>query len=556
MTRSLFCALFITLALSHSASAQEKKESQAPISQRYKLSINTDFKAQLKDEIVPIQSKMAVIYENKQRGNSVDIWVHGFKLALKVNDSQQFDMVLDKDSLVEGEGEEATKLNYEDGDDDTKNAMDILRARLAEVALDKQGKESSRSFTKKTTELMNVRSMLLGVRWFHPQYPVKSEFVEEREFDMNEGGPIKGPLTFKTIPGKKSENTVVKLSGVMTKEKAQSETAKFSNIKYVFSGTQVFDKKRKIWIRGETTVKASFTMKSAEGLSQVTGVLKLKLTPLKDGELFGEGDKNSRKRELKGVVHSYKVTVNTAQTIDYLGQKFPINVATDLRYDNELRAGKSLTISLKKLYLLAYQNGKETIFFNMNRDLFQSRQGGQEIDSNYSDANENQRAILAKLFRSKFATIELSENGSELKRVLYNKVNGRELFGNLIHNIRWFHVSSPRKDSWTEERTFDLGRGGVLSGPLTYTKLKKDSNSNITRVKVSGTLTRAKVRTKKATLLDVKYSVEGTQSYDEKKKIWIKGAHTVKVSYTALIGIKQMKTSGTITLTLSMPEKK
>lgn len=565
MKKRYLFSLALCLSMFSQSHGQDKEAIGKPETVNYLISIDSDLKLNNagKDNLLKVKTR--VRYQNARRANKLVVYLQNLWIRGEAGKRELMFMELNKDLLRIKDGGEVIELKPGDAKEFNEIFTSMTKPAGA-VTLDKNGKELSRKILQKSNDFINFNGILRNTRWFHPRHPTEKAWSETRDFDLGEGRNIRGPIKFTVLDKKDSNGHLqVKLTGVMTKKEAKSKDATYSNVKYIFDGQLSFNETRKIWVGGLTTVKVAYQVLTAQGLTNATGTMTLKhqLATKANSKTMKVPPKLEKAKKdaegavtVKGKLHSYKLFHRVLSNISVQGQDVLIKVNTDVRYDNIFTDKSALDLRLRTVKINATQNGKETMLFDVNKDLFHSRQGGRDDKFTYKDGSPGIRALLKQLFRSSYASIKLDKDGRELKRDLHNNVNGRALFSNMIFNVRWFHAGFPATKTWTEKRVFDLGRGGTISGPMTFTKQDRKEGDSFTTVKVAGTFTKAEAKTKQGTLKNIKYIFEGEQRYDEKRKIWVSGEHKVKVSYQILVGTTFAKSTGSMKLTLTMPKDK
>lgn len=253
--------------------------------------------------------------------------------------------------------------------------------------------------------------------------------------------------------------------------------------------------------------------------------------------------------------HSYQLTIDTKLNINASGQKITLDSPTIARYYNE-GSQSAYIVQLTDLIVTVKINGAENSHMEMSKKLFKIRQKGQEQSIPFDKANPQLQGILKANFHKVMATITADKEGKELTRKVQKADKTKTQFSGMVHNVRWFHVRFPADKTWTETRQFDLGKGGVITGPMTFTKQDKKDASGNTIVKMTGKMSKESIKTDNGNLTNVNYVFEGTQSYDEKRRIWVSGETKVTATYKMATPQGKADTSGTITLKLSMPKTK
>lgn len=253
--------------------------------------------------------------------------------------------------------------------------------------------------------------------------------------------------------------------------------------------------------------------------------------------------------------YSYQLTATHSQRLKFGESNILFELPTTLSYQNTFK-GRALSLHLNEYTFRSKRDGVEDFFMKMNKDLYLIRSNGKSQEKRYKDANEHTRGLLKSRFRDSYARLTLDKEGKELTRKVNDDGKGLFMLRNIIHNARWFHVRFSKEKTWKATRVFDLGRGGTITGPMTLTKQDKKDAAGNTIVKVSGVMTKAEAKTTQGTMKNIKYVVNGTQSYNEKLGIWIAGQSAIKTSYELVLPKASVKMTGTMKLTLTMPKAK
>ncbi|MDF1666649.1 MAG: hypothetical protein P1V97_33175 [Planctomycetota bacterium] len=562
MTKQLIVGLALCLSVYSQSHAQDNAATAQARKVNYLVTIDSDIKMKKAGKTNALKVRTRVHYSNIQLSEKIEVRLKKLWVQSDANKREVIFFELSKDVLkIRDAGE---LIEIKPGEEEELNEVFASFSKPAgTVTLDKNGAEVSRQASQEDNDFIGFNSILRNTRWFHPRHPIEKTWTETREFDMGEGRSIKGPITFTKLNKKNAKgHTEIKLSGIMTKKAAKTETATYSNVKYVFEGSQSFDEKRKIWVNGITKVKFSCQVLTAKGLFDTSGTMHLKLKIEKPGEkdtkplkAADPQKKPGQNTKAKKSTYSYKMRLKTDLTLVVGKQQIHLSTPSQFSYQNTVSNDKRI-VQLNEIVVSIVNNKKQTMYIKMNKDVYKAREGEKKHDFTYENASEIIRDILYSMFRVPIATITVDKTGRELKRKLAKDSRSPVKLSGMILNVRWFHAPFLDKKTWTETRTFDMGKGGGLTGPLTFTKQdKKDAQGN-TVVKVTGTIKKDKAQTQRGTLSNIVYVFEGTQSFDEKRKIWVSGITKVNVAYEMKTTTFTMKTTGTMTLKLSMAKAK
>jgi hypothetical protein len=163
----------------------------------------------------------------------------------------------------------------------TADAPEQLRQMLTEsfgpvlctVEVDDSGKETKRTVTDKPgTGLMIENGMVANGLLMHPPRPGAAEWKAEREVSMGEGGYATGELTYTPQPGGRVGEAVVKVAGVLKKDRhvPKGGMKVIKNARYVVSGTQTYSTTKGEWVAGKLMLEVTFDVEAAG----VTGTAK------------------------------------------------------------------------------------------------------------------------------------------------------------------------------------------------------------------------------------------------------------------------------------------
>ncbi|MDF1666729.1 MAG: hypothetical protein P1V97_33575, partial [Planctomycetota bacterium] len=529
----------------------------------YQLDVYTKLEQTIGKEKITVETPLSFRYDNIIDKNTVTVQFTDVLYINRINGAHNLLFKVNKEKTILFEaGKKPVVTLVDKVDPGTKAFMRIMfQTPLATIKVDKDGEELKRSLGPGAERGKTLDATIYNARWFHVRFAEAKNWVAVRTFDIGKGGTLSGPFTFTKLDKKDaSGNTVVKIAGEISKDKVISKRGEMKNLKYVFSGTQSFDETRRIWVSGQTEVKLSFEMDTKNGLAKIEGNMILILGPPRDPEEADEKKAPEPKKapamkpalDLTKALH-YQVTSKRVSRAQLGKDKADFLNELKVSYANQWqRSGISL-------YIVDYlqssaTNGTPSLYFKANQDLYHLR--GEEIDNRflYKETAGGTRVFLDSLFRSKYATVTVDRMGKEQKRQIHAQ-GGVRLFSSLIHNVRWFHPRYSSEKTWTENRVFECGEGTTISGPIKFTKLDKKDAAGNTVVTISGTMTKAEVKTSSSVWLDAKFVFEGKLSYDEKREIWVSGETRVKFSYKRAAGKDKIEDSGTETLTMKLTKK-
>ncbi|MDF1666648.1 MAG: hypothetical protein P1V97_33170, partial [Planctomycetota bacterium] len=229
--------------------------------------------------------------------------------------------------------------------------------------------------------------------------------------------------------------------------------------------------------------------------------------------------------------HSYELSVNTTMKYKAKGKEYLQYAPMTFHYDNE-HSGSNITVHFTEIDYILRENGKQALRLNMDKDHCYLEEPGKKQRFEYATASQGIRGLMDAIFRVPLAKITVDKEGKELTRKVSKESDQGKSFDATIHNARWFHPRfSATEKKWVLTRTFDIRNRGTLTGPFTYTKQDKKDAAGNTLVKFIGVLSKEAVDTERGKLKNLQYIIQGTQAYDEKRKIWVSGKTKVLFTY-------------------------
>lgn len=518
----------------------------------YKVSIRTKlkFKDQGKDQV--LYSPVSVKYVNDWAASTVTIRFSEVNYILSLNNNQSLLLSMDREQCyIEREGKREF-IPYQKATAGTKRMLDALfRSQLATVTVDKEGKELSRKLSNELDEGKAFDATIENVRWFHGRFAPTKTWVETKSFDITNKGSITGPLTFTKLDKKSPEGyTLVQVTGTISKDKVATQRGTISKAKYEFKGTRAYDEKRKIWVKGETAVTFSYQLMGVD----FNGTMMLDLDMDKQDpapKKKAEEKKPPLTIDIPSTTHSYKLFVNTSLKFKSGGQSISVDSPHNYQYDNTLSENR-LSVQFTEIIHRLIVNGAESLQMRLTKEGTVTKQRGQTTIEPYAKLDKGSKTLIDTLFKSPLARITLDKSGKEQNRKLNERSKVGAPFNATIYNVRWFHTSYPKEKAWTEDRTFDIGQSGVISGPFIFKKLDKKNAAGQTVVQVSASLSKDDIDTDRGQLKNAKYEFKGTQCYDETKKIWVSGECQVTLSYS----LRGTPIQGTMTLKMELVKGK
>jgi hypothetical protein len=229
--------------------------------------------------------------------------------------------------------------------------------------------------------------------------------------------------------------------------------------------------------------------------------------------------------------HSYKVTIASQMDMEAQGQKQKIDADTEIRYTWR-RNGKERTLIFDSFSVRAKNDGKEMMNTTMSREKIVNIKQGEKEEMTIEKAPEQVKKMLQDSFGAPVCQLQVDENGKELKR---ENVSGPDAMRfadqGMIANALLFHPPYPAgKEEWEADSEISMGNGGFAKGKLTY---KKIAGKEVQLVKVSGTLTKDSYRQlgTPVTFKDVRYVINGEETYDPARQEWTSGKLAIDASF-------------------------
>ncbi|MDF1667707.1 MAG: hypothetical protein P1V97_38575 [Planctomycetota bacterium] len=278
MNKPLFLGLNALFLLTFPAicSAQTSTESKT----KHKFSIAADIKLKLGTQNVQVQDFTSIWYQNTQKKSEVEVLVRQFGVRSLVNGSEKVNMSMSGKVIKSTQSGSTTETPLAKAPPAQQALMtDTFDKTLTKISVDEEGKELKRNIVagKGAIGIIKNGGIINNVRFFHPRFSKTKSWTSKRVYSLGNGQSISGDLKYEKQAEKDAAgNTVVKVSGVMTKESAQSGVT-MKNLKYVFAGSQSYDEARKVWTTGKISVKLTCDLVSQNGNGKATGSIVLTL---------------------------------------------------------------------------------------------------------------------------------------------------------------------------------------------------------------------------------------------------------------------------------------
>ncbi|MDF1664380.1 MAG: HEAT repeat domain-containing protein [Planctomycetota bacterium] len=522
----------------------------------YKFSVNTTLKIKSGNQLITVDSPNSFQYDNYKSKDGLVVQLNEIVNNLIINGAESLHMVLNKNGEITRQGGQTQFQTYQESNAKVKKRLDSLfRTHFAKITLDKEGKERTRKVTVAGEYGEHLDATIDNVRWFHPYFPAKNRWGAFRTFDIGNGGKLDAYFSYKRLGEKDAAgNSVIEVSADVSKDVISTNRGKLHKATYRISGVQSYDEKQKLWVSGKTKVTFSYTLNGVFMQGTMTLVLSKLAGPVKLTSMRPKAEKKLPDLKLDPATlskYSYQMSIDSDVTTMVNGQALKFVIPVKLRYENSVGA-KAVIVKLKDFKYQVNGNGRTNLYVEMDKDHIGFHNGGKKQIVPVAEADPKNKALLHNLFNVPFAQMTVDEEGKELTRKVNKKSEGGKAYDVTIHNVRWFHARFAASKNWVEKRTFDVTKGGTVSGDLTFTKLDEKDSLGHTVVKVTGVMTQDKTVSLRAELRKLKLSFVGKQSYDEKRKIWVSGQSQVQLSYQLVTPQGVFGTTGTMTLKLKL----
>jgi len=253
----------------------------------------------------------------------------------------------------------------------------------------------------------------------------------------------------------------------------------------------------------------------------------------------------------------YVLVSKLEQTIQEKKQK--IEAETEIGYTWK-SSDREKTLHWNSVKIKASADGKEVMNSFASAEKWVNIERGEATEVGIDDAPEKLKQMLKDSFTAPLCTIQIDENGKEVKRKLVAGPGAKEWVDNgVFENSLVFHPPFMRdQDKWEAPMAIPTGLAGSIKGDVTYKKL--DADKKRVKVSVAGELTADSVDVpgKGFSLNNAKYVIKGEQVFDLTQREWVSGKLTIEVSFELFAGKKQISTAtGTIEANMEMlPEKR
>lgn len=248
---------------------------------KYKYAIDSDIKMNVGAEKVNVGAKTEIHYENVKKATETAVTIHSMAVVSLVNGIENMNIHMAKKGMSLVQQGQKREIPYDKAPKQQQEMLDTFGSPIMKVTLDANGKETKRELVNKSQAAKNLQKdgMLKNARLFHPEFSSKKEWTAKREIAMGNGNLISGDLKYvKSDKPAANGNTVVKVSGTMVKKSMVNGGITMENIKYVVSGQEEYDPKKKIWVSGELKMVVSWDVKTPGGNGKASGTMTVTLT--------------------------------------------------------------------------------------------------------------------------------------------------------------------------------------------------------------------------------------------------------------------------------------
>jgi hypothetical protein len=230
-------------------------------------------------------------------------------------------------------------------------------------------------------------------------------------------------------------------------------------------------------------------------------------------------------------IHSFKLNLVSRMHLDVVGTTREITATTDVRYRWRCK-DRERTLSIDSLLITAEEDGREIMNTFMSREKFIDIKLGKTNEIVADNAPDQLKKILQESFGAPLCTLQIDEQGKEIKRTVVAGEGAKNLVDNgMIANALLFHPPFLRNSNdWSAETAMSMGHGGYARGSLNYKKQAGEQSRQT--CKVSGTLTNERFKQPETpvTTRNSRYVVTGNETFDPVLKEWISGKLTMEFS--------------------------
>ena len=256
-----------------------------------------------------------------------------------------------------------------------------------------------------------------------------------------------------------------------------------------------------------------------------------------------------------GAPRLFQMSIESNLEMDIQGQKQTTVADTQMKY-TWAQTGRERVLTFVWLRVKADVGGVTTMDATMSRDALVTVQQGQTEEVKFDAAPAELQLMLKDTFDVPMCTLEVDENGRELKRTITAPPGAQAMVDNgVLVNAILFHAPFMRDEQkWEADAEVSMGNGGFAKGPLTYEKIPGGEGGQ--KVKVTGVLTNDAFTAAGVTIKDAKYNVDGEQTYNPDVREYVAGTLNMDVSFTLeLPGNIVSNAKGTMVVKLKEPRE-
>lgn len=220
---------------------------------------------------------------------------------------------------------------------------------------------------------------------------------------------------------------------------------------------------------------------------------------------------------------AYKMTLDSKLLMDLGETKQAVDAFTEFEYTWQ-KTPTTRSLIIDGASIKAANNGKTAMSIFMNRQKMRQIQDGKTTEVPFDEAPPALQNALKDSFGVPLLELQVDAHGKETGRKVTAGPGAKDLLENgVLANGLLFHSAVPAGETeWQSDTEISMGNGGYARGKLTYKKIA-DRKGDV--YAVTGTLTNEKFPKPGTPIIiqDVRYVVNGEQTYDAAQKEWASG---------------------------------